>query len=79
MPFKLKIDNKFLIKRRSRNYIQIILIANEMKYVNFLNPEQNWLLNPKKLRKSNTTIYFWNSVINKIVEMFKIKSQGKAI
>ena len=59
--------------------MQIISINKVIKFVNFLNLELNFLLKPKKEKKSNMTIYLWNSFIKEIVDMLRIRSQGKLI
>ena len=68
-----------LTKTRNRNNIQIILRNEVIKFVNFLNLEINRFLKPRKSRNSKMTIYLWNSFIKEIIEMFRIKSQGKHV
>ena len=50
-----------------------------IQFVNLLNLKQNYWLKPKKVRRSKTTMYLWNSFINLIIDMQRIVSQGKPI
>ena len=71
--------NKSLIKTKSKSNLQIILVRTVIQFVNLLNLKQNYWLKPKKVRRSKIIMYLWNSIINLIIDMLVIISQGKAI
>ena len=77
MLHKLITANEIIPKTKIKANIQIILVRTVIQFVNLLNLEQNYWLKPKKVRRSKIIMYLWNSVINLIIEMLRIISQGK--
>jgi hypothetical protein len=56
-------NNISLTKTRTKNNMQIILTNNVTKLVSLQNLEANSLLKRKKVIRSKSTIYFFNSFI----------------